>query len=264
MSPRPMINVTHERVAGFAPGGRASPERAGFAREGRPSGGGALVSRRTWRGRGRPGAGRRRTWRGRGRPGAGQPADVARSGPARGGSAGGVAGSSGVRGRPSLTRTWTQTAALATIPVHDRTERRAAAGRATAERGRKRLPWRPFPSTVALNGARGARTPPAGQPAVIGTVPVAKKRPTFIVLAFLRRAYHICHGRKARDNGRSGRHFFATGTVPNHWTRHGDGRHMADKGHPRNHEGRRPCSTRATPALRVDHFRSEGNCRPRE
>src|ERR1700738_4608879 len=41
----------------------------------------------------------------------------------------------------------------------------------------------------------------------------------------------------------SGRHFFAKGTVPNHWTRHGDGRHMADKGHPRNHEGRRPCST---------------------
>ena len=51
---------------------------------------------------------------------------------------------------------------------------------------------------------------------------------------------------ESKDNGRSGRHFFATGTVPNHWTRHGDGRHMADKGHPRNHQGRRPCSTRAT------------------
>src|ERR1700735_1151369 len=60
---------------------------------------------------------------------------------------------------------------------------------------------------------------------------------------------------ESKENGRSRRHFFATGTVPNHWTRHGDGRHMADKGHPRNHEGRRPCSTGATPVLRVDHFR---------
>src|ERR1700722_18495576 len=70
--------------------------------------------------------------------------------------------------------------------------------------------------------------------------------------------------KESKENGRSGRHFFATGTVPNHWTRHGDGRHMADKEHPRNHEGRRPCSTRATTVLRVDHFRSEDNCRPRE
>jgi hypothetical protein len=60
---------------------------------------------------------------------------------------------------------------------------------------------------------------------------------------YKRMTYMVSAWQKSKDNGRSGRHFFATGTVPNHWTRHGDGRHMADKGHPRNHEGRRPCST---------------------
>src|SRR6476620_4481942 len=70
--------------------------------------------------------------------------------------------------------------------------------------------------------------------------------------------------KEGKENGRPCRHFFATGTMPNHRTRHGEGRHMADKGHPRNHEGRRPCSTGTTPVLRVGHFRSEGNCRPRE
>src|ERR1700735_3493621 len=41
---------------------------------------------------------------------------------------------------------------------------------------------------------------------------------------YKRMTYMVSAWQESKDNGRSGRHFFATGTVPNHWTRHGDGR----------------------------------------
>ena len=50
------------------------------------------------------------------------------------------------------------------------------------------------------------------------------------LITYKRMMYTVSAWQESKDNGRSGRHFFATGTVPNHWTRHGDGRHMADKG----------------------------------